>query len=458
MNRDERQRQLDDWLSAQVAVLGSVLLDESCAPQVVARTAPEDYTDAYRPIFLVIRAKLAAGERIDPVEVRHALGEGSGGLLTRIMEVTPTAANCGEYIDLMVEQSHVRQLNVLGAELAEARDMETARKLLDRANALTVHRERVRTVTMADALRAFYDRQTRPAPDYLKWGIPELDQRLYVEPGDYVVLGGYSSDGKTALALSMAFQQGQTRRVGFFSFETRDHKLFDRLVPTVARIDFGRVKRHNLDANDWETLSAHTQVITSNHLELIQANGMTVADIQAVAQSRRLEVVYVDYLQLITPDDSRQSQFDQVTQISMTLHNLSQRTGITVVALSQLSRPESTKGPDKKQVNKAPTMHSLRQSGQIEQDADAILLVYRENPNDKKSRRIIKVAKNKEGEAGGVITMAFDGAHQRFAVDKSAVWEQCKKEALASRRTQNASSEVPVFQGILEGEQEEIPF
>ncbi len=288
----------NDWLEAQVAVLGSVLLDEQYAGLVVSRTSPEQWCDTYRPVFEVIRAKYTAGETIDPVTVRAALGPEAGGLLMQIMQVTPTAANCAEYLDLMLEQHRLLRLREVGEQLATATTPEAALTLLEQANALTVKREKVRVVSMDEALRGFFERQQSKAVDYLKWGIDALDERLYCEGGDFVILGGYPSDGKTALALSMAYQQGKTHRVGFFSYETKDAKLFDRLIPTLTRIDFGRVKKHTLTDGDWDTVARRQREISANHLELIPANGMTVADLRSLVQSRRYEILYIDYLQL----------------------------------------------------------------------------------------------------------------------------------------------------------------
>lgn len=417
----------EDWLSAQVSVLGSVLLDaQRWAGEVVGRTAPEDYSPTYRPVYEVIRRKFQAGETIDPVTVRHELGTEAGHLLMEIMAVTPTAANCAEYIDLMLERARLSRLRGLAQQLLAAPDLTEAQALLDQANTLSCRREKVRVVTMDAALRAFYDRQQREPVQYLPWGIRQLDERLYVEPGDFVVLGGYPSDGKTALALALAWHQAEKRRVGFFSLETRDEKLFDRLIPTLTQVDYGRVKRRNLVDEDWEVLGRMSAGIRRRPLELIPATGMTVTDIQAVAQSRRYEAIYIDYLQLIRPADPRRSLYDQVTQISMDLHTLAQRSGITVVALSQLSRPEK---PGKGSGPKAPGMHSLRQSGQIEQDADVILFVYREEPNLPNARRALKVAKNKEGESGGVIMLRFDGTTQTFRPDRNDPGEWRAKQA-----------------------------
>ena len=163
-------------------------------------------------------------------------------------------------------------------------------------------------------------------------------------------------------------------------------------------------------------LEYRSSAMVGRKLEVIQAGGLSVVDMQALALARRYEIIYIDYLQLIAPDDRRRSDVEQVTQISKDLHVMAQTTGITVCALSQLSRPQ--KGGENE---KAPGLHSLRQSGQIEQDADGVLLLYKEEPNNPRSRRCLKIAKNKDGEAGGIVYLVFDGAHQRFkasVVDK----------------------------------------
>lgn len=413
-------RKSEAWLEAQIAVLGSVIRDPGAwAAQVVARTRPEDFCDAYRPVYDVIRAKFTAGEPIDQLTVRAGMDAEYSELVRQMVDVTPTAANCGEWLEQMLEAGRLIKLAEIGEALQTATDAEDAARLLDEANRLSVRREKAQVVTLSEALSGFYSRQQAEPVKYLTWGMNALDSRLYVEQGDMVILGGYPSDGKTALALAMAYTQGVEHRVGFYSLETKTSKLFDRLVPTLTSVDFGRVKRQGLTDGDWETLAGKSKQIQQNRLELVQAAGMSVADIKALAQSRRQEIIYIDYLQLIKPADPRRPAFEQVTQISMDLHSLAQSTGITVVALSQLSRPEKEGSKPK-----APGMSALRQSGQIEQDADVIMLLYREDPTARQSKRLLKVAKNKEGEAGGILRLDFDGATQTFRPDRNdpAVW------------------------------------
>jgi replicative DNA helicase len=264
-------------------------------------------------------------------------------------------------------------------------------------------------MTTEAGLVDFYQRQQQE-PELIHWSLGGLDTKLRTEPGDFVVIGGYSSAGKTALSLQLAWGQAEQRRVGYFSLETKPEKLIDRTVSMVTGVDFGRIKSHTLTGEDWTSCAEHSAAINARQLELIKAGGLSVADIQALALSGRYELIYIDYLQLIRAEDARRSDYEKVSQISRDLHTMAQITGITVVALSQLSRPEKKAGKES-----APTMHSLRQSGQIEQDADGILLLYKEAPNDPASRRCLKLAKNKDGEAGGVILLDFRGSTQTFA-------------------------------------------
>ena len=147
--------------------------------------------------------------------------------------------------------------------------------------------------------------------------------------------------------------------------------------------------------------------LRTRKLALIQASSMSVEDIAAYTRAQRYQVIYIDYLTLIQAPG--RTEYDQATYISKALHRLAQDTGITVVALSQLARPSSG-------AVRVPTLSSLRSSGQIEQDADIVLFVYREEPGVLRSRRILDVAKNKEGRTGR-IPLLFDGETQTFRAD-----------------------------------------
>lgn len=441
------------YLDAQVGVLGSVLIDDRLAGTVVHRTKETDYTGVYRSIYKAVREIFLSGRPVDPLTVAAALGPEYDKTLQQIMELTPTAANLDAYIDLTLEQGQVERAHDFAAELSQCKTLDEYRAVVARINRELGDRPSVRVVDMLQGLDDFYERQSSK-PEFLPWGIEKLDRTVMAErSGDFIVIGGYPSAGKTALSVQMAWTQAKALNIGYFSLETKPEKLIDRTVALVTGVDFGRIKRHQLGRDDWVTVKRCVKEMSERKLKTIQAGGLTVADIQALALAGRYDVIYVDYLQLIRADSSRKSDFEQVSQISRDLHTMAQTTGITVVALSQLSRPEKSKAAEK-----APGLHSLRQSGQIEQDADAVLLLYKEKPNDPVSRRCLKVAKNKEGEAGGILFLKFDGKRQHFSQAENP---ETSTRAFADKgkavKAANRVKQTSLFQELTEPD-EDIPW
>lgn len=397
------------YYEAQIGVLGSMLIDGAhTAGLVMQSLQPEDFTGPNRTIFEVCRELFRAGRPVDPVPVSQKLGPEYKQMLLDIMELTPTAANVREYITLTAEQSKLAKLKDLGTSLVGCVDAAEAQSLLAQANRVAGGRPSVRVVSMEQGLLDFYERQRTQAV-HIPWGLSKVDGAMMSEFGDFIILGGEPSTGKTALSLQMAWTQAEKHRVGYFSLETRPEKMIDRAVAAVTGVDFGKIKRHRMEQSDWDACEAKASAIVGRKLDIIQAGGLSVLDIQAMTAAGRYEIIYIDYIQLVAPEDRRRSDVEQVTQISKDLHTLAQTTGVTVIALSQLARPQTGQGKVK-----SPGMHSLRQSGQLEQDADGILLLYLEEPGNTRARRCLQIAKNKEGEAGGVDYLAFDGAHQRF--------------------------------------------
>lgn len=404
-------------LDAQVGVLGSMLIDPDTVPEVLSRVRDADFAEEkYRLVFQAIQARFRAGQAIDPILVRETLGGGVDSpwtsILQGLMDVTTTAAHVDDYVDALRASVTLSNLRTLGSQLAEADRLEDAQTLLDQMRAQQVSRPNVQAMDMAEGLERFLDRHNgENKPKYLSWGVPVLDERIFAEPGDMVVLGGYPSDGKTALALQFAFGIGKSHRVGFFSYESTRDKLFDRTVSRAAMLSYTKIKRNQLTEEDYRDLLELRPQLTAPQLTLVDAAGMTVMDIQAYSQAHRYDVVFVDYLQKIAaPRGARQSDFERVSAISSSLQQFGRITGTTVVALSQLSRPDR----DKDGKIRPPTLSDLRSSGQIEQDADVVLFLYREDYGKKDSNRTLQIAKNKEGEALDWVNFRFDGDIQTF--------------------------------------------
>ena len=402
-----------DKLSAQVAVLGSLLIEPDLVGEALGKVREEDFTDSRcRMVFAAIRAIFTEGGTPDPQHVRDRLG-GDGEwtqYLLELMELTPTAANIWAYAGLMREQARMARVQELAGALLAAGTSDEVHTITAQLNGLLTQRRGIQRMNMQEMLESFFDRHSHPH-QYLTWGIDKLDQRLYADPGDLVVLGGYPSAGKTALAVSFAYHQAAEHRVGFYSLETNRYKLADRLIANLAGVELSAIKHGALSEKQWEQVAQESKRILQRDLTLIEASGMSARDIQADALAHRYEMVYIDYLQLLEPESRRVNRTEQVSGISRDLQRLAHGNGILVVALSQLSRQEKTRDESKLI---EPTMFDLRESGQIEQDADAILLLYLEEPGrPDRSRRVLKVAKNKEGERWKLL-LAFDVALQRF--------------------------------------------
>ncbi|MBR2582004.1 MAG: hypothetical protein IKD61_01280 [Oscillospiraceae bacterium] len=400
-----------EWETAQRSVIGSALIDGRCAPLLMSELRPDDLSGNCRTLFEAIVALKLAGQPVDPVTVLDKAGQAYKDEIFRLMDETPTAANVGAYIRICKEQSRLTRLASLGAELAGAASLDDAREILQSAQAEAVE-QRATVTDMTAALAAFYDRHQQGAHKYIGVGMKELDERLTLDLGDVLVLGGYPSDGKTALMLQWCWHIAQKYPVGIFSFETSADKLMDRIVTqAVPELHFEDVKRGTMQADDWKRITAESVHISQRNLRIVEAAGMTVSDVLGVTLARGFQVIALDYVQLIAPGSARKAgtRQEELAEISKALAVMARRHKILVIELSQLTRPQKKKDGS----TPAPTMASLRESGQLEQDADVVALLYRTGDGENAARQLF-VAKNKEGRLGRM-GLRFDGQRQRFS-------------------------------------------
>lgn len=397
-------------LEAQISIVGSLLIDDSCIAPVLAELSAEDFPPGpYKSTFQRIKSLFLAGKPVDPVTVLDAMqgGDRYTRFLRECMEVTPTTANVLEYCAILRERTRFGRVREVARQLAEAGDAEAQAALMAQLNALQAG-PRVKPVTAAEAARDFLERmRARKAPEYLPWGLPGLDKLLEVELGDDVVLGGYSSAGKTLLSVLFAREQAKKYRVGYYSLETSTRKLVDRAMAGMSGVPLRTIKKMFYSDRELARLTASANEYAQLHLDHIDGGGLrNVQDIISTALSRRHQIIYIDYLQILAPTGSGRTAYERVTDLSQTLHKAAQDHGITVVLLSQLTRPEKVTQNSKIEIS--PTMNSFKESGQIENDADVAMLLYYSKPNDYQSHRVLKVAKNKDGPRDQFI-LGFDG-------------------------------------------------
>ena len=302
--------------------------------------------------------------------------------------------------DKLKERNIVEQAKQVASDLLVAQSVEDV--LESQSNLIKATQHEVREVASEplDLMLSFYKRMESPKK-HIKTGYSKLDKYTYIDRGDFVVLAGEQSAGKTAFSISLMIRMArQGYKCVYFSLETSVDKIFDRLVTNYVGLDFSHLKQGNLTQDEYDLVGEAHQQITELPIKIINASGKTVDWIKAEAIRLQAEIIFIDYLGLINAKGK--SRYEMVTNTSLALHTLAQTTNITVVCLSQLKRPDGT--------NRKPNMHDLRESGQIEADADLIILLYNDKENEEYS---VIVEKNKEGETG-IIDFQFDGQHQRF--------------------------------------------
>ena len=415
-NQEKRDRQLD----AERAVIGSMLIDPDVVRGILTAVSEKDFLNpANRLVYQAARDLFRSGEPVDAVTVRSRVGEQYTDYLVQLMEITPTAANWEAYAREMREQTRLQRAKDLGLQLTQAAALEDCRPVGAELSRLLADGQQLRTWNMRELLESFFESQDPNAPpvQYIGTGFRAVDQGTYIELGDVVVIGGYPSGGKTAMALQMAWHMSQAYRVGFFSLETNRKKFRDRLMASSMQLDFSAIKRRTLSDGDWNRVAQGSGEFTKRSLTMIEASGMSASDIQSVSRAYGFQIIFIDYVQQVRPEKGR-IRSEEMAGVSNDLHIFAQSSGTLVVELAQLSRQEQGVSRDGKKKWREPTMHDLKESGQFEQDADLILLLFRPGPGDRdldgERHRILKIAKNKEGRWGSW-PLYFDGEKQTFS-------------------------------------------
>lgn len=274
--------------------------------------------------------------------------------------------------------------------------------------AINLHSERSDFIPMCDGIDN-YIRKLDDKPEYISTGLRVLDNNLHLVPGNFVVIGGRPSAGKTALSLQLACEIAKSgRKVAYFSLETDPDTLYARIIANQLGVPLHTVKNKTVSIDELDRLAD----IKKYPLFVRSAAGKSVGWIRTQSIRMQAKVVFIDYLQLIHQAGAK-DRYSAVTEISMALHEFAQSTGTLVVALAQLNRETARAGIP-------PTAADLRESGQIEQDADAIILLAQNVTTKKRPEQHYHFAleKNKEGNVGS-LDITFQMETQQF---KECVW------------------------------------
>ena len=382
-------------------LLGAILIKPDLAPYSLPDLEIEHFPADLQPVFAALSGLWNAKGKLDAVEVCTRYPEQRTAIMECVEEcegeyIAITRDRIEEWTQLVREQAALTRFQELSIQAAGS--LTTFADLPDlyskMGEALTLDREDQDFKPIGELVDN-YVRKLNEKPKYIPSGIPVLDKHLHLAPGNLFIIGGRPSAGKTALSLQMACEQSRLGfRVCYFSLETDPDTLTARVIANRLAVPLADVKNKSVPQSDLDGLAELHKL----PLFIRSASSKGVGWVKAQAQRMQAQVVFIDYLQLLRQAGAK-DRYTAVTQLSMDLHELAQTTGILVVALAQLNRNAE---------HAAPSTADLRESGQVEQDADAILLLSSDG-----ERYQAILAKNKEGRVGEV-PLTFDKTRQRF--------------------------------------------
>lgn len=400
----------------QYILLGAVLTFSEYA-DVLQDLEIDDFCEELRNTFAAIHGYWEHNDKWNPVEVMGRYDDDRKKAMGECLD-----AFGAEFIRNVTYDMMQGWARIVKEQAALARARGLAFKIVDGSTryadltgiyeqlgeAINLHSERSDFIPMCDGIDN-YIRKLDDKPEYISTGLRALDNNLHLVPGNFVVIGGRPSAGKTALSLQLACEIAKNgRKVAYFSLETDPDTLYARIIANQLGVPLHTVKNKTVCIDELDRLAD----IKKYPLFVRSAAGKSVGWIRTQSIRMQAKVVFIDYLQLIHQAGAK-DRYSAVTEISMALHEFAQSTGTLVVALAQLNRETARAGIP-------PTAADLRESGQIEQDADAIILLAQNVTTKKRPEQHYHFAleKNKEGNVGS-LDITFQMETQQF---KECVW------------------------------------
>jgi len=388
-------------MNTQKVLLGALLAQPDLAPYSLPDLDVEHFAPDVQPVFAAVSGFWNSTGTLDAVQICERYPDLKTAVMGCFDEwsaecVRATRPNVEKWTQLVLEQAALTKFQSLafqaGSSLTTFADLPDLYSKM--GEALTLDREEQDFKPIGELVDN-YVRKLNEKPKYIPSGIPVLDKHLHLAPGNLFIIGGRPSAGKTALSLQMACEQARRGfRVCYFSLETDPDTLTARIISNRLAVPLADVKSKTVPQSDLDSLADLHKL----PLFIRSASGKGTGWIKAQAQRMKAQVIFIDYLQLLAASKAK-DRYQQITSISIGLHELAQTTGILVVALAQLNRNAA---------HASPSTADLKESGQLEQDADAILLLS----DDGEEYQAI-LAKNKEGRVGE-IPLTFDKPRQRF--------------------------------------------
>ncbi len=427
-------------LEAEQAVLGGLMLDNGAWDQIADRVNEDDfYLYDHRIIFRAVSELADRNQPFDVVtlsdrlEQRKELSDTSVlAYLGTLAKDTPSAANIRAYADIVRERSVLRQLISVGTDITESAfntEGRDSKELLDAAEQRVFSiadrgaRNKVGFKSIKSLLKTTVEHidmlfEKDDPITGLASGFSDFDEMTSgLQSGDLVIIAGRPSMGKTSFAMNIAQYVAVKQRaaVAVFSLEMPGEQIAMRMLSSLGRIDQHRLRTGKLSEEDWPRLSSAVSMLSDVPLFVDDSAGLNPTELRARARrlkrEHNLQLIVIDYLQLMQTSGSSENRATEISEISRSLKGLAKELGVPVVALSQLNRSLEQRP------NKRPVMSDLRESGAIEQDADLITFIYRdevynEDSADKGTAEII-IGKQRNGPIG-TVRLTFLGQYTSF--------------------------------------------
>ncbi|ALM81969.1 replicative DNA helicase [Bordetella sp. N] len=430
-------------IEAEQSVLGGLLLDNAAWDRVADILVEEDfYRHDHRLIWQAMAKLIGLSRPADVVTVHEALvtngkSEDAGGIsyLNSLAHNTPSAANIRRYAEIVRERATLRKLVTIADEISSAAlnpQGKEARQILDEAESKVFkisqegqrgaggwHEIQPLLTQVVERIDELYHRDTESDVTGVPTGFTDLDKMTSgLQGGDLIIVAGRPSMGKTTFSMNIgeqiAIEQGLP--VAVFSMEMGAVQLAMRMLGSVGLLDQHRMRTGKLTAEDWPRVTHAVQLMQDAQVYIDETPALTAMEVRArsrrlARQCGQLGLIIIDYMQLMAGSGSSENRATEISEISRSLKGLAKELNCPLIALSQLNRSLEQRP------NKRPVMSDLRESGAIEQDADLILFIYRDevyNPDspDKGTAEII-IGKQRNGPIGSV-RLTFQGASTRF--------------------------------------------
>jgi replicative DNA helicase len=422
--------QMPHSVMAEQSVLGSMLIDERCVPAVMERLRPDDfYLRQNRALFDVMFTMFNRFETIDPVTVvdrmkqAGAYDDNTVPYLRQLMEITPTAANVLEYVDIVADKALLRRVGEAAGELGELVRAEsgTASQILEAAEQRIYAIRQGRSArglshissVMNEVWETIKERQAQGGEfPGISTGLVDLDRRISgLNDSDLIIVAGRPGMGKSSLAMNIGVEAAKQsgKSVAVFSLEMSKAQLGLRLVSTEALIDNKKLTTGRIvGEEEWGRVALAVASLSQAKMYLDDDASLSVAEINA--KCRRIDdlgLIIIDYLQLMTsaggPPKNNENRQQIVSDMSRALKLMAKELNVPVICASQLSRANESRSAGQRR----PMLSDLRESGAIEQDADIVMFIHRESyyEDDTENPNVAEciVAKNRHGETGTVM-------------------------------------------------------